>query len=223
TQRARPQGPEPLLHQGQGRDGRRDTRRVRGARALERRGAALGQGADHRRGYVLQEDTGPGLQRDRGLPSGPAADDVRDARALGHPAAATSSRGQHPAQLRRVPGLTARSGARLYRVVAALRDVRPGRHRRALYRHAPPDTPADHLRLRRLPRRRRHLRARLRDFRGGHPRYSGRTCPLPVQKGLPGVRPVPQVRQLERAVEQGRGGQGIALLTRAGEPLPDAI
>ena len=52
----------------------------------------------------------------------------------------------------------------------------------------------------------------------------GRPHALPVQAGLPGVRPVPQVRQLERAAEQGRCGKGVAgVPARPGEPLPDPV
>ena len=63
---------------------------------------------------------------------------------------------------------------------------------------------ADDLRLRRLPRRRRHRRAGLRRARTPHPRGRRARRPVPVRRRVPVVRAVTQVRELERVPRQGR-------------------
>ena len=92
----------------------------------------------------------------------------------------------------------------LIALAAALGDVRPLGHRRALDEPALPDRAADDLRLRRPLRRRRDRRARLRRLRGlgrGHRETAAR---LPVRAWVPVVRAEPEVRQPERAARQGR-------------------
>ncbi len=100
----------------------------------------------------------------------------------------------------------ARGGARSDRDAAALHDLRPLGRRRRVDGAASADRAADHLRVRRLSRRRRHRRARVR--RGG----AARACDarphrrMLVRRRVPVVRAVPQVRELERVSRQaGRG------------------
>nr|WP_266096598.1 Zn-binding domain-containing protein [Rubrobacter marinus] len=130
-QRPRQARPEPLLHQGTGRDGRGYPRRDAEEGSGQRREAPLGPRAHHRRRHPVQEDPGPGRTRDRRLPPRPAADGLRDARALGHPApdaadTAADSWGGGPSELRGVSRRPARRGARDDRPAPPLRDVRPG-------------------------------------------------------------------------------------------------
>ncbi len=106
----------------------------------------------------------------------------------------------HHAAARRPP----RCGARDDRDPAALGDVRPLGHRRALDEPPLPDRPADDLRLRRPRRRRGDQRARLRRLRGLGRRHGALARWLPLRPRLPVVCPVAQVREPERAARQRR-------------------
>ena len=124
-------------------------------------------------------------------------------------APARRSRGDAEAAL-----LAPRRRALADRAAAALGDVRPLGHRRPLDEHPPPDRAADDLRLRRPRRRRRDHRARLRALRGlgrGHGEDARR---LPVRRGLPELRPEPEVRQPERLPRQGRRADAAAAAAR---------
>ncbi len=87
---------------------------------------------------------------------------------------------------------------------AALGDVRPLGHRRALDEHPLPDRPADDLRLRRPRRRRRDHRAWVRRLRGLGRGHSAHARRLPLRGRLPFLRAVPEVREPERAARQER-------------------
>ena len=73
------------------------------------------------------------------------------------------------------------------------------------------DTGVPHrLHLRRLPRRHRHCRARLRGRRGALAHDAAGRGRVPLQRGLPRLRPVPQVRQQQPPTGQGRRGGAAA-------------
>ena len=100
-------------------------------------------------------------------------------------------------------GRPARRRALPDRGAAAAGDVRSLGHRRAVDEPASADGAADDLHLRRAPGRRGDHAAGLRDVR-----EPGRRCPparsrVPVRVGLPVVCPVAEVREPQRAVEQG--------------------
>ena len=209
--------PQPLLYASARRDGRRDPGDARGAGPGQRGHAPLGPRPHHGLGDVLQEGQGRGRQGGGGLPAGPAGRDARDPGVLGHLAAAAKGRAPELRELRR--GI-ARRGARNDRAVAPLRDVRQGGHRWPLHPGPPSGWSPDGLCLRWVPRWRRHLPAWIRRLLIPGPRHSRGHRPLPVRAGLPRVRPVPQVRQLERAAEQGGGRSLPSIPARPGEPLP---
>ena len=98
----------------------------------------------------------------------------------------------------------ARRRARPDRDAAALGDVRPLGHRRPLDQPARRHGPADDLRLRRAPGRRRDHRARLRAVRGVGSRHRPHDRRLPLHRRLPELRAEPEVRQPERDARQGR-------------------
>ena len=127
----------------------------------------------------------------------------------------------------RRPRRTARGRARPHRPAPAVRDVRPLGHRRAQHPVALADRHAEHLRLRRLPRRHRPVPPGLRRLREprGRGAHAGRR--MPVRERLPELRAEPQVRQPERAAEQGRRGGAAArragACRRRGRRVPPAI
>ena len=90
---------------------------------------------------------------------------------------------------------------------AAVHDLRPLGRRRRVDGAAPADRRADDLRVRRLPGRRRHRRARVRGARPPRARRRSSWCGVPVRRRLPVVRAVAEVRQLERVPRQGRRGR----------------
>ena len=98
----------------------------------------------------------------------------------------------------------------LISVLPLHRDVRPLGHRRAVDEPAPGHRPADDLHLRRPPGRDRHHPARLRRLRRPRARRARRDPRLPVQRRLPELRPVAEVRQPQRAPLEARraGGDG---------------
>ena len=98
----------------------------------------------------------------------------------------------------------ARRRAHLDRAAAAVRRLRPLGHRRRVRRPAPRHRPADRLRLRRARGRGGLRRARLRRGQGLAGRDPAGHRRLRVRHGLPVLRPVTQVRQRQRAAEQGR-------------------
>ena len=104
------------------------------------------------------------------------------------------------------------------RTVASLGDVRPLGHRRPLDQHPLSDRAADDLRLRRSRRRRRDHRAWLRALRGLGRGHGQDARGLPVRRGLPLVRPEPEVRQPERLPRQGGSAHAPAAACR----FPDA-
>ena len=80
----------------------------------------------------------------------------------------------------------------------------------------------DDLHLRRPPRRRRHLPARLRRVRaaGRRRRPPGRRVPL--RRGLPLLRAEPEVRQPQRPPAQGRRDRADGADAEAGRPIEQA-
>ena len=148
--------------------GRRRTRRPRSRSrsAVEQRlgaRAQLGPRVRHRAGGRLPGEAGLDAGDARPRRARPARDDVRDRGDLVLPGAG-DARG-HRAHAE-APRRAARRRARDDRPAAALGDVRPLGHRRPLDERPLPDRPADDLRLRRPPRRRRDHRARVRGVRG---------------------------------------------------------
>ena len=168
-----------LLHAGQDRQERADRRAGRLARAAGR-GAVRRRPGGHRAGHRLPA---PGHDRR------PRArhDDARPARAdLHHPgllaggaAAGARRRPGRPRRDRRARGsrLAARRRARADRPAAAVRHVRPLGHRRAQHPLALADRHAEHLRVRRLPRRHRPVAPGLRRLREPRRRRRGPSSP----------------------------------------------
>ena len=140
-------------------------------------------------------------------PARPAGDELRDGSdlVLAHATPARRVGGDAKA-----PVVAPRRRALPDRAPAAVGDVRPLGHRRALDQHPPPDGAADDLRLRRARRRCRDHGARIRALRGlgrGHGEDARR---LSVRGGLPLLRPEPEVRQPERLSRQGRRADPFA-------------
>ena len=94
--------------------------------------------------------------------------------------------------------------ARPDRGAAADRDVRPLGHRRALDQPAPPDGRSDDLHLRRASRRHRHLAHGVCALRGALRGRAAADRRLRLQRGMPLLRTVPEVRQPQRTPLQGR-------------------
>ncbi len=153
----------------------------------------------HRAGGRLPEEVDPRPGDDRARASRPPRDDVRNRGRLVRPGARTTRGPRADADPARDP---ARRRARDDRHPAALGDVRPLGHRRALDEHPLPDRPADDLRLRRPRRRRRDHRAWLRRLRGLGRGHGAHARGLPLRGRLPLVRAVPEVREPERAARQ---------------------
>ena len=115
----------------------------------------------------------------------------------------------------------ARGGARPHLAPAAVGDVRPLGHRRALDERALPDRAADGVRLRRPCGRGRHHRARLRPLPGLGGRHGADARGLPLPRRLPFLRAEPEVREPERHARQGRrqgsaGAHGRCRLSAGG-------
>ena len=117
----------------------------------------------HRAGDRVPAQVDQRRRHARDGPARPAGDELRDRSCLvlPHGCPARGSRGDAEAAV-----LAPRGRALADRAPAALGDVRPLGHRRALDERALPDRSADDLRLRRARRRRRDHGARLRALRG---------------------------------------------------------
>src|SRR5439155_14400420 len=94
------------------------------------------------------------------------------------------------------------------RTAAALGDVRPLGHRRALDEPASGHRRAHRLHLRRASRRGRDRRARVRAIRRLGRRHGAHARRLPLRARVPVVRPEPEVRQSQRL--SGQGGSADA-------------
>src|SRR5205085_8253290 len=146
---------------------------------------------------------------DRPRAARPARDDVRDRGGLVRADGRAARRLRRAAEAAR---LAARRGALDDCPPAAVGDVRPLGHRRALDQPPPADRPADGVRLRRARRRCRDRRARLRRLRRLGRGHGAPAPALPVRARLPVVRAEPAARQPDRAARQAR---------RAHAPEPD--
>ncbi len=113
------------------------------------------------------------------------------------------------------PRCGARGRARHDRDAAAVRDLRPLGRRRRLDGDPSEHRSAHDLRVRRLLGRGRNRRAGLRRRSRARARDRRARRGLPVRGRLPVVRPVTEVRQLERVPRQGGGGAPARRAARA--------
>ncbi len=165
-------------------------------RARPRLRPRLGDGAGRR----VQEDVRPrpGDAGDRA--ARPPRDELRDRGDLVPARAGPARRPVGDAEAARH---AARGRALDDRAPAALGDVRPLGHRRPVDERPLPDGPADGVRLRRPPGRRRDHGAGLRLVRGLGRRHCAHARGLPVRRRVPILCPEPEVRQPQRAARQG--------------------
>ncbi len=195
-----------LLHAGQDRQERADRRAGGRARAARRRPLRR-RPRGHRAGDRLPAPRHDRRAHPRHDDAGPARADLHDAGVLAGGAPGGARRRAGAARRDRRPRgarLAARRRARAHRPAAAVRDVRPLGHRRPQHPVALADRHAEHLRLRRLPRRHRPVAPRLRRLREPRRRRARARRRVPVRERLPELRAEPQVRQPQRAAEQGR-------------------